>query len=125
MHPLPLLLVPLKYQPNNHNIYTQDMGQSHMLVAPASVNSGLLTQWTMFSWCAPASPTPAFFPPSLPQGFPFSGWRQGPGGDLQFRLSFYLMSGCGPLHLLPSAAQESLSDDDVTRLRSVSVTEYH
>jgi hypothetical protein len=47
--------------------------------------------------------------------------RERPYEDLQFRLSLQIMSGCGSLHLLPSAARRSPLGDDWHQ--SISITD--
>lgn len=53
--------------------------------------------------------------------------RGGLSGDLQLRLFLCLVSGCGSLYLLPSAAggSVSVSDDNWTENPSTRIEEYH
>ena len=49
--------------------------------------------------------------------------REGFDGDFPFRHSLSIVSGCGSLHLFPSAAGETLYDDDWVRHWSKSIAE--
>lgn len=51
----------------------------------------------------------------------------GPYVELQFIISpsLWIVSGCGSLYLLPSAAGWGLSGDDWTRYQFISIAEYH
>jgi hypothetical protein len=63
------------------------------------------------SWGTMPSDSYNFSSPSSMQLLVLQG--EGPNGDLQFRLSLYILSSYEALHsLLPSAARQSLSDDD-------------
>lgn len=46
---------------------------------------------------------------------------EGLTGDLQFVLSFYIMFGCGSLHLLLPATSSSLFDNDLASHRFISI----
>lgn len=67
----------------------------------------------MFSWYPLSLQSPTVFPPDLPWGSLNSEWRdviEAPTLD-----SLCIISGYGSLHPLPSAADGSLSNDDLTR----------
>jgi hypothetical protein len=88
------------------------LGQSHAgswLVVQslwALMSSGWLILW-VFLWCL--DPSGSYNPSLSSAGFP----------------KCCLMFGCGSLHLFPSVARQSHSDDSYARLLSVSIAESH
>lgn len=90
--------------------------QTHAGCAPAlsvSMNPCKPSLVNSVGLCSPGVLIPSdsydLFPflPLVPQA-----QRGGPNGDLQFKLSRGIMSGCGSLNPLPFGAGGSLSDDD-------------
>lgn len=90
---------------NNHNIYEEELVQTHegsMTVLPESVNR----LWALVSWFNG--------PCSLSVLEPSGSYNHFFTSSTEFPV-FLLMIGCGSLHVLPSVARASFSDDNWAR----------
>lgn len=127
--PTPIVRNSTKTETNNHSKYAEDLLQTH-------AGSGLTVSVSVITYepylidsvgnvlLVSSIPSNSYsFSSASSVGFP-NLWGEGCSGYRQFKLSVFVLSGCGSLCLLPSADGESFSDDDWTRLQSMSIAEY-
>lgn len=113
----PLLAIPQipeKCQANNHNIYPEDLVLTH--VGPrfvASISEPVLVRLVnLVGHVLLVSPILSFsYNLSSPVGFPEL-LREEPNEDFQFRPTIFIISSCGSLNLLLSAAGGFFSGND-------------